>query len=775
MRLQVKVNIICLAVLTIVVCSAAAAGVWTIDRLAYDLNRKLLASEVDNVLDRIRESYDVLETSGVSKVASYVKSAQDELVANLVKSQRRFFGRIMILEGPGRVVFNESQTPPPLDAPCIRKMILEKEGDMECRFNDKDRFFFYRTFTPWGWLVVLSVSTDEMFAMRSSFLANSAIILTLGLFLGGLALVWFMRSVVGPVQQLAETALAISKGDWDRKPIVLKTEDEISELAHAFSLMAKELQTAQSDLKQQARELRTANANLTQEVAVRSRAERELYTLNRDLERLVQQRTADLVGKADELEAANKKLLEMDEIKSAFLNSVSHELRTPLTSVLGFTKLISRDFIKHFDSLSQEEASLRQQAKRILDNLKIIEHEGERLTRMINEFLDLTRIESGRVEWSDRDLCLDEILRQTVNSVGGLFAQKPQIRLVADIPDDLPRLYADPDRLEQVFINLLNNAAKFTHQGSVTITAREVGNDVYISVADTGEGIPQEELDKIFDKFHQVRMPDTREQKPPGTGLGLAICKQIATHYGGDIQVESRLGRGSVFTVTLPAFRQNQAALQDATEFLDGEGPLILVVDDEPAIRTFLSQFLHEAGYRVFTAPDGPSALEKARRLRPDLVTLDIMMPGMSGREVISRMRRDPELAHAPILVITMLREFQSNDVEAALAKPIDEALLLDTVHSLLNRRSASRPAIAMTRNGPEDLSPYMALAQGEILHCREEEMWRRIKAGFEGAVILPAWAARVVDLSVLAAYEKVHLIILPDPQSRGEANGSTK
>ena len=291
---------------------------------------------------------------------------------------------------------------------------------------------------------------------------------------------------------------------------------------------------------------------ILEDITERKKAEQDLADLNKHLEQLVRERTEDLVNKARELEEANQRLRELDEMKSAFLSSVSHELRTPLTSILGFAKLINKEFTKNFLPLGGNDAPLIKKGKRIRENLTIISHEGERLTRLINDVLDLNKIESGRMGWRDERLDMTETVDVAVHAVAGMFAQTPDVDLFTEVDAGLPTVIADPDRLQQVLINLLNNAAKFTEKGHVTVRAFPRFGQVRVEVADTGLGIHPDDQAQIFEKFHQTRT-DTMEDKPKGTGLGLTICREIIEHYGGRIWVESELGQGSTFIFTLPA------------------------------------------------------------------------------------------------------------------------------------------------------------------------------------------------------------------------------
>jgi len=283
------------------------------------------------------------------------------------------------------------------------------------------------------------------------------------------------------------------------------------------------------------------------DVTARRQARELLQNAHAEMERRVAERTR-------EIQEANLRLRELDELKSAFLSLASHELRTPLTSVLGFAKLIRKSFIRSFQPLASGDLKLTSAAGRILDNLEIINHEGERLTRLVNDLLDLSKIESGRVEWRDMPLDMSRLLRQSADAVRGHFEANPRINLLVDVPEDLPRINADRDRIHQVLTNLLANAAKFTSEGFVMLKAQpapETGLEV--RVQDTGPGIRDAEREKIFKKFYQIPRNPDEPPLPKGTGLGLTICREVIEHYGGRIWVESEVGKGSTFVFRLPA------------------------------------------------------------------------------------------------------------------------------------------------------------------------------------------------------------------------------
>lgn len=285
----------------------------------------------------------------------------------------------------------------------------------------------------------------------------------------------------------------------------------------------------------------------------KKRAEIELEELNRYQESLIELRTEELVQRSRELEIANHDLKKLDSLKTAVLNTVSHDLRTPLTSVLGFCKIIDRDFKRHFKPLCEGDENLSVRGDRIQANLDIIEKEGERLTRLVNDFLDLSKIESGDISWNDISLDPKQLLEQSRPVLEGYFSETG-VSLTLEVEDRLPQILADPDRLLQVLNNLVGNAAKFTYKGNVKLVATTTeGGWLKVIVQDTGIGIPQEELDNIFNKFYQVSLTTSDTRKVTrGSGMGLAISKRIIEHYGGELKAESEPNHGSSFTFTIP-------------------------------------------------------------------------------------------------------------------------------------------------------------------------------------------------------------------------------
>lgn len=239
-----------------------------------------------------------------------------------------------------------------------------------------------------------------------------------------------------------------------------------------------------------------------------------------------------------------------NEAKSAFLANVSHELRTPLTSILGFAFLLRKRFLDViFPYVPGTDAKAQRAVNQVNENLNIILTEGARLTELINNLLDLEKIQAGKMTWHMTRLQLPEVIRQAAAATASLFENKG-LTWAAEVPEDLPEVFGDHNRLEQVVINLISNAVKFSEHGQITCRAWVEGAEVRVSIHDQGIGIARADQALVFEKFKQVG--DTLTSKPKGTGLGLPICREIVSHHGGRIWVESEPGQGSTFIFSLP-------------------------------------------------------------------------------------------------------------------------------------------------------------------------------------------------------------------------------
>jgi signal transduction histidine kinase/DNA-binding response OmpR family regulator len=403
-----------------------------------------------------------------------------------------------------------------------------------------------------------------------------------------------------------------------------------------------------------------------------------------------------------------------DAAKSSFLSTVSHELRTPLTSVLGFAKIIRRRLEERlFPMIPEDDRKIQQAKQQVIENLGIVVSEGERLTKLIDDVLDLAKIEAGKFTWNMGSLAVKDVIDRAVSATASLFEAK-KLELVRDIEQDLPAITGDLDRLIQVVINLISNAVKFTDSGSITCSAHRNGSELIVGVKDSGIGIAPDDQPKVFEKFKQVG--DTLTDKPKGTGLGLPICKEIVEYHGGRIWVESEPGHGSTFSFTLPIIAESAQLellpkrptidiealvrqLRERVSTHEARDKSVLVVDDDPNIRSLLQQELTEAGYRVRLAEDGRKALTLIREETPGLVILDVMMPEMNGFDVAAVLKNDPATMDIPIIILSILEDKDRGfrlGVDRYLTKPIDTASLFHEVDALLDQGKSRKKVMVV-------------------------------------------------------------------------------
>jgi PAS domain S-box-containing protein len=337
------------------------------------------------------------------------------------------------------------------------------------------------------------------------------------------------------------------------------------------------------------------------------------------------------------------RLREVDKMKDEFVSIVSHELRTPLTSIRGSVQLVL-----------DEPASVPDEEHRHL--LQIALNNCERLVRIINDILDISKIESGNVSLRKKAANVSDLVRQSVDVVE-TPARHAHVTLAVNVPANIRPVMVDPDRIVQALVNLLSNAVKFAPSHStVDISVTGTEQMVTIVVADHGEGIAPENLNRLFRKFQQVDSSASRRKG--GTGLGLAITKALVEQHGGRIFVDSELNKGTRFSITLPAATAEEAvSLAPVAANDDGSARMavrrVLIVDDDDDFRSVMKKQLAHAGYVVFDARDAASAFQIARTARPDVITVDLLMPGIDGWAFIDRLRLEDGLAHIPIVVVS--------------------------------------------------------------------------------------------------------------------------
>ena len=465
---------------------------------------------------------------------------------------------------------------------------------------------------------------------------------------------------------------------------------------------------------------------------------------------------------------------EIDRMKTDFISTVSHELRTPLTSILGFAKIIKKKLYDTiFPQVGTEDNKTQKATHQVSDDIDIIVSEGERLTALINNVLDIAKMEAGRVEWKMTPLKVSEMIDRAVSATALLIEQKG-LSLIKDTAGEIPEITGDRDRLVQAMINLLSNAVKFTDKGSITCKAEKMDDYIRISVIDTGIGIAKEEQEKVFEKFKQIG--DTLTDKPKGTGLGLPICKQIIDYHGGTIWIESEPGKGSNFSFTIP-IKKDMPSIKtiDAETFIKQlkehvelasasqakELKTVLVVDDDANIRNFLRQVLEAEGYRVEEARNGIEAIGRVKNNMIDLIVLDIMMPNMSGFDVAAIMKHDPITMNIPIIILSILEDRERGyriGVDRYLTKPVNTEELLRGIEELITQ-GASRKKVLVVDEDAAVVSTIseVLLAKGFNVAgaCNGPECLDKARAQRPDMIIVDALISNRHDIVKTLKFEK--------------------
>lgn len=348
----------------------------------------------------------------------------------------------------------------------------------------------------------------------------------------------------------------------------------------------------------------------------------------------------------------------LERLKSEFAATASHELRSPLTSIKGFVELL---------------AETRPLTARQREFLDIVSVSTNRLVELVNDLLDVARVEAGAVEIHPRPTDVSDVVREVVQLLEPRVRERGQTLDVV-VPDGLPRALVDPARLRQILTNLLTNAHLYTADGGrlgVTVSGQD--HTLTVAVSDTGRGMSADDTERVFDRFYRARGEDDGS----GTGLGLAIVRSLVDLHGGEVRVASVLGEGSTFTVVFPRSLQESRMAAARHALLDKQ---VLVVDDEPRVAELVAEQLAAFGVVADVVHSGPAALARLRDRRYDAVTLDILMPGMSGLEVLRAMRAEPRLERLPVVVVSVFSGREALSGEWVVGKPIDPEELADTL-----------------------------------------------------------------------------------------------
>jgi signal transduction histidine kinase len=382
----------------------------------------------------------------------------------------------------------------------------------------------------------------------------------------------------------------------------------------------------------------------------------------------------------------------LEQAKSDFVATASHELRSPLTSIKGFIELLQ----------TTENQNL---TPRQVEFIQIALQSTDRLVDLVNDLLDVARIESGQFEIAPRTCDL----RSTVEEVAALMAPRvaeKRQRLVVEIAEPRPPAFADPARVRQIVTNLLTNAHLYTGEhGTITLRLEGDAGATRVAVADTGRGMSPEDASRVFDRFYRGA---SNERRNPGTGLGLSIVKSLVDLHGGTIDVRSELGRGTTFTISLPPAPAPRALGRPASDGPPLAARRVLIVDDEPALAALIAEQLAPLGVQGVQVHSGAEALTRLRAEHFDAMTLDVLMPGMNGFEVLEAVRSDRALADLPVIFVSVSSTLAALDGEWAVAKPIDRRRLSDVLQAAISAKR-SRVLVVAPEEVRAQLAPSLA------------------------------------------------------------------
>ncbi len=558
-----------------------------------------------------------------------------------------------------------------------RPLAVNSESCLECHGKPSDapqsQLISFGSQGGFGWNLNEIVAAQTIYVPADAVLnrGRQYLSLVMGIFISVFAALvlltnWLLkRTVISPIKRLTAIAHRVSTGnltaervgEFDSAPItqVARREDEPGQLARAFQVMAHE-------------------------VAAREQ----------NLSRAVEERTAQLAETTQEAERARAEAERANATKSQFLANMSHELRTPLNAIIGYSEMLKEEMVDLGQTI-------------LVGDVQKIHGAGKHLLGLINNILDLSKVESGKMELFLETFQIATVVNDISETIQPLI-DKNQNTLVIEIADDVSTMRADITKLRQCLFNLLSNASKFTENGTITLSVdRQMsasGSPVVIfKVADSGIGMTPEQKAKLFQSFTQADASTTR--KYGGTGLGLVITQKFCQMMGGNIHVDSEPGQGTMFTVSIPEQVQDVTkappleksksksnyqtiASVAGAQTTNSAASKVLVIDDDPAAQELMQRFLIREGFQVITTGNGVDGIQLAKTQMPDVIVLDVMMPSVDGWAVLTELKADPELANIPVVMVTMVDDKNMGYALGAsdyLLKPVDYERLSDLLH----------------------------------------------------------------------------------------------
>ena len=568
------------------------------------------------------------------------------------------------------------------------RIAANPSGDVAFRDAEgSERIAYWSTAPLTGWKVVLDVPYSTLLVPVYSLAWRLGSVGGLGLLFlfGVVALV--ARRVAAPLQQLTHAAAELEAGQLDREKLspLLRRGDEVGDLGRGFTRMADEIR----------------------------KREESLAAWNANLEKTVAERTTELKTAVEDAEEAREQAQEANKTKSAFLANMSHELRTPMNAIIGYSEMLLEE------AEDTGEKWMEPDLEKILSSAK-------HLLQLINDILDLSKIEAGRMTVFLEPVDIVQTAKDVTATVEPLVAKNANI-FELKCPSEVGSMRTDLTKLRQTLFNLLSNASKFTEKGKVTLAIeRRADGMVSFAVTDTGIGMTPEQMGKLFGEFVQADASTTR--KYGGTGLGLAISRKFCRMLGGDITVESAAGKGSTFTALLPVEAREPAPepepiapAEAPAAIAVGEGTRgkLLVIDDDAASRELLKRMLEKEGYAVSLCASGADGIAAAKENKPDLITLDVMMPSMDGWAVLSALKSDPATADVPVVMLTMVEDRPMGFALGAteyITKPVQKSRVLEAVARCVAHKSDD---ILVVEDDPMAADIVMRTVKSDGRSCR--------------------------------------------------------
>jgi signal transduction histidine kinase/CheY-like chemotaxis protein len=580
------------------------------------------------------------DQAAATETLAALKAKEDVTAAVLYSTNGKIFARYV------RANVGKPSLPdrlPPLDGFRFNASFLEVFHAVSLNGEPSGRLFLQSDMSQWNSRAKRYATFLLMFMLGSDLLA--------------LLVASSLQNLISrPILRLEDTMRMVStKKNYEVRALKFY-DDEIGRLIDGFNTMLSEIQQRDAALQGANFELKSRTQELEGEVAHRKQTQEELLGAKRAAE-------------------------DASRAKSAFLANMSHELRTPLNAIIGYSEMIEEEI---------------QDASRIerIEDVRKIHSAGKHLLAMINDVLDLSKIEAGKMGLHLENFELASMIQDMVSTFQPTVAKNDNA-LELHLSEGLGEMHADVTKVRQILFNLLSNACKFTEHGTICISVDRLeakGQQwIRFCVSDTGIGISPEQQENLFKEFSQADASIARRYG--GTGLGLAISHRFAQMMGGQISVKSEQGEGSLFTLHLPAYVTAEPSGTVKPKQFGGpaetvpepkpQPKTVLMIDDDPAERELMRRFLTKSGFNVVAVADGEEGIRLAKRIHPLVITLDILLPGIDGWEVLRRLKADSELADIPVIVVTIVdNELMRADCGASsyLIKPVDRDLLVKQI-----------------------------------------------------------------------------------------------